>query len=129
MRTILLSEFNEEIGGSAPTVATEEEMRADAIAAEDISPELMYTAEHEIPQVRSDVVVVSRQHDPSGKPGVRRRLTAELRIRRCRRQRLIRRGPGQRQLGLRLGPRLRERPGRRGVRDDSHALLTKRPQC
>jgi cell fate regulator YaaT (PSP1 superfamily) len=57
MRTILLSEFNNEIGGSAPTVATEEEMRAEAIAAEDISPELMYTAEHEVPQVRSEVVV------------------------------------------------------------------------
>jgi cell fate regulator YaaT (PSP1 superfamily) len=57
MRSILLSEFNNEIGGSAPTVATEEEMRADAIAAEDISPELMYTAEHEVPQVRSEVVV------------------------------------------------------------------------
>lgn len=57
MRTILLSEFNQEIGGSAPTVATEEEIRAEAIAAEDISPELMYTAEHEIPQVRSQVVV------------------------------------------------------------------------
>jgi cell fate regulator YaaT (PSP1 superfamily) len=57
MRTILLSEFNQEIGGSAPTVVTEEELRADAIAAEDISPELMYTAEHEVPQARSEVVV------------------------------------------------------------------------
>jgi cell fate regulator YaaT (PSP1 superfamily) len=57
MRTILLSEFNQEIGGSAPTAATDEEMRAEPIAAEDISPELMYTAEHEVPQVRSDVVV------------------------------------------------------------------------
>ena len=60
MRTILLSEFNQEIGiGGALPAPThdDDESHIDQIAADDISPELMYTAEHEIPPARAQVVV------------------------------------------------------------------------
>ena len=59
-RTILLSEFNEEAGGRAAApvaVAKEDDTLNEPIRAEDISPELMYTAEHEVPQPREKLVV------------------------------------------------------------------------
>ncbi len=59
-RTILLTEFNQEVAGGGATPATfieEDELHADPIFAEDISPELMYTAEHEMPPPREKLVV------------------------------------------------------------------------
>ena len=58
-RTVLLSEFKLEanadsFGASAPP--EEEETRAEQIRAEDISPELIYTAEHEVPLPRAEVL-------------------------------------------------------------------------
>lgn len=74
-RTILLAEFNQEIGGSpaapAAMIEEEEDLRPEPIRAEDISPELMYTAEHEVPQPREalvvDAPVPSAERDPSTK--------------------------------------------------------------
>lgn len=51
MRTILLAEFNRETGAGAATSfgpPEDEETPAEPIRPEDISPELMYTAEHEV---------------------------------------------------------------------------------
>ena len=59
-RTITLAEFNQETGvtGAAPPAAQEEEdAPSEQIRAEDISPELMYTAEHEVPAHREKFIV------------------------------------------------------------------------
>jgi cell fate regulator YaaT (PSP1 superfamily) len=77
MRTILLSEFNQEIGiGGAPAAAApfEDESPTEPIAAEDISPELMYTAEHEIPPARAQLVVEAQsQPQPADRDAASKR--------------------------------------------------------
>ena len=75
-RTIPLAEFNQEIGiGGAPaaTVVDEEESTAEAIAADDISPELMYTAEHEIAPTRAQLVVEPQTPSPDREAAGKRR--------------------------------------------------------
>ena len=77
-RTILLAEFNEELGGgvAAPAAAIEEEdLHLEAIPAEDISPELMYTAEHELPAMREKLVVDAPPSPPAPErdPATKRR--------------------------------------------------------
>ena len=60
MRTITLGEYNQETA-AAGTVAVlaqdEDETHAELSPADDISPELLYTAEHEVPSVRAALVV------------------------------------------------------------------------
>jgi cell fate regulator YaaT (PSP1 superfamily) len=77
MRTIGLSDFNQEIGAvGAPAISPEEDdLRAEPISADDISPELMYTAEHEVPPARAEIVVEAEQPDTANRDfgGKRRR--------------------------------------------------------
>jgi cell fate regulator YaaT (PSP1 superfamily) len=75
-RTILLTEFNEEVGGGPAvplTVIEEEEAQLDPIPAEDISPELMYTAEHEVPAAREKLVVEEPPPATDRDPATKRR--------------------------------------------------------
>ena len=74
MRTILLAQFNQEVGGAPATPTTtieEDEALPEAISSEDISPELMYTAEHEVPPPREEIVVdvpaAAADRDPASK--------------------------------------------------------------
>jgi len=80
LRFLTLAEFNEETGRHAGIAATlpngEDEETAEAIRPEEISPELMYTAEHQLPALRDNIV---SEHRPEGNgresegPGKRRR--------------------------------------------------------
>ena len=75
-RTIALAEFNEEtaLAGAAPAAVVEEdEPHLDQIRAEDISPELMYTAEHEVPPARAQLVVEPQSAPPERDQGSKRR--------------------------------------------------------
>jgi cell fate regulator YaaT (PSP1 superfamily) len=62
LRTLTLAEFKQETehsagaGQSAAVEGDEEEGGADAIQADEISPELLYTAEHQIPVIRGNVI-------------------------------------------------------------------------
>jgi hypothetical protein len=65
-RSLTLAEFKEESeqhGGVAATVVNgdDEESAAEGIHPEEISPELMYTAEHQVPAPRANVV---SEHPP-----------------------------------------------------------------
>ena len=67
LRSLTLAEFKEESeqGGIAAPVANgdDEETLAEGIHPEEISPELMYTAEHQVPTPRANVVL---EHQPEG---------------------------------------------------------------
>lgn len=81
MRSLTLAEFrdetSEQVGGAVAVVNGEdEESTTEAIEPEEISPELMYTAEHQIPVQRADIVLeqppkengnASREGDGAGK--------------------------------------------------------------
>jgi len=72
MRTISLAEFNGEMepAGAVAMLAAEEESAAEAIRPEDISPELLYTAEHEIPpraEIATEPVVETNPRDSGGR--------------------------------------------------------------
>lgn len=59
MRTISLPEFNQEIGaaGVPAAIAPDDEDAIVDSAPDEISPELLYTAEHEVPAARAQVLV------------------------------------------------------------------------
>jgi cell fate regulator YaaT (PSP1 superfamily) len=82
LRSLTLTEFNEETkqhGGAATvTNGDDEETAAEAIRPEEISPELMYTAEHQFPALRDNIVSEHRpeangHESEGGGPGKRRR--------------------------------------------------------
>lgn len=67
LRSLALAEFKEETeqhGGVAVTALNgdDEEMATEAIGPEEISPELMYTAEHQVPTLRANIV---SEHSPA----------------------------------------------------------------
>jgi cell fate regulator YaaT (PSP1 superfamily) len=74
LRSLTLAEFKQETEqlagvGAIPSVEVEEEENAaEGIRPEEISPELMYTAEHQIPSDRSSLV---SEPAPNGNPVVR----------------------------------------------------------
>jgi len=75
-RTIALSEFNSEASGgevSAVSVSEEDDVHSDAIPAEDISPELMYTAEHEVLLSPAPAVPDEQPKAGEGEAGAKRR--------------------------------------------------------
>ncbi len=77
VRSLTLADFKRETeqapGGTAVAVSEDEESTDEQIQPEEISPELMYTAEHQIPAPRANVVSEqapngdTRESDASGK--------------------------------------------------------------
>jgi cell fate regulator YaaT (PSP1 superfamily) len=83
LRSLTLAEFNEETGqrgGVSVAVANgdDEDATAEVIYPDEISPELLYTAEHQLPALRDNIVSEHRpeasvRESEGGGPGKRRR--------------------------------------------------------